>query len=264
MICFVIAFPAEAMPILQHYGFKTFKPGPFPIYKSEIGFLVISGMGKKSAAKAVSHLAELCPENAIWMNVGIGGHQNAEIGAAFLAHKVVDLETGKNWYPQILFSAKCKSGTVFTVEKCETQYGEDGIYDMEASGFYEEAARFSTAELIHSFKIISDNAASPGAKVSPKIGEALIEKKMKTLDQIANELIVIQKELPTNEPELMKEFLERWHFTVTQQHQLRKKLLKLQTLDPKSSFLSKVKKCINSRQALAALEVYLEALPIYL
>ena len=264
MICFVTAFPAEARPIIRHYGFKTFQTNPFPIYKSDIGFLIISSMGKKSAAKAISHLASLCPENAIWMNVGIGGHQNSEIGNAFLAHKIVDLETSKNWYPQILFSPNCKTTTVITVDQYETQYAEDAIYDMEASGFYEEAVHFSTIELIHSFKVISDNAASPAVKVSPKLAETLIEKNLKTINQITDELILIKKDLPAREPELLKWFLERWHFTVTQQHQLKRKLLKLQTLDPKSLFLSEIKKCTSSRHVLTLLEKNLEVLPVYL
>ncbi len=236
MICFVTAFPAEAKPMIKRYGFKAFQSNPFPIYESDVGFLVISGMGKKSAAKAVSHLANLCPTNSIWVNVGIGGHKDSEIGNAFLAHKIVDLKTLKNWYPQILFSPSCKTTTVFTVDQCETQYAEDAIYDMEAAGFYEEAVHFSTAELIHSFKVISDNATLPAVKVSPKLAETLIEKNINTLNQIVNELSLIRKELPISEPGLLKWFLGRWHFTVTESHQLRRLLQRLHTLQPNKNW----------------------------
>ncbi len=264
MICFVTAFPAEAKPMIKRYGFKAFQSNPFPIYESDIGFLVISGMGKKSAAKAVSHLATLYPANSIWINIGVAGHRDAEIGTAFLAHKIVDLKTGKNWYPQILFSPKCKTATVITVDQCETGYAQDAAYDMEVAGFYEEAARFSTAELIHSFKVISDNVVSPVAKISPKLAETLIEKNLEALNHLVEELTALRETLPTHDPNLLKEFLDRWHFTVTELHQLCRALSRLRTLAPKENWFLQVFKLPNAKKVLNFLDQQINTLPVHL
>lgn len=269
MICFITAFLAEARPLIQKYKFEQIQSSSLPIYQSEIGYLGISGMGKKSAAEAVSHLARLAPADSIWINVGIAGHRNSAVGTPFLAHKIVDLKTGKNWYPQILFQPVCGTATVFTANRCENKYREGALYEMEASSFYEEAMRVSTVELIHSFKVVSDNAVSPAKKVSPKIAETLIRKNLNTLDQVISELTAIRKELPVSEPALMKWFLERWHFTVTEQYQLKRKLLKLQVLNPSGDLSATIlggrfRGNDKAKEVLNYLEHQIETLPVYL
>ena len=50
----------------------------------------------------------------------------------------------------------------------ETAYPKDAAYDMEAAGFYAQAAGLTTTDLVHVFKIVSDNRENPVSKVDPK------------------------------------------------------------------------------------------------
>lgn len=278
---FVTALPSEAKPLIEHFHL-TLAPeaGFYKIYESPGIRLVISGVGKVrsaaateflyTAAKAAASSRPLTDSaqnrNVIWLNVGLAGHRDFEIGKAVLAHKITDRSTGESRYPPLLFKAPCATASLLTVDRPETRFSEPFAYEMEASGFYEAAARFSTAELVHSFKIISDNCAT-GPKVSASAAERLIGNHLPTVENLLQSLRSLSRNLPARfriEGEFRR-ITKRWHFTVTERYRLRRLLGRLKTLAPGDKILDGDLECLRSaRDVLHALGERINEAPVRL
>ncbi|PCJ24759.1 MAG: hypothetical protein COA96_08800 [SAR86 cluster bacterium] len=158
----VVAHSIEAKPLLKLLRMKKCTTSTtFPLYKNDQGeCLIVSGMGKIAAAAATAYLAarQENEKNNVraWLNIGIAGHQNAELGSGVLAQKLTDYATGRSFYPPMSISG-INTSDVITVDKPELEYPLNAAYEMEATGFYSSASRFVTSELVQVFKIISDN-----------------------------------------------------------------------------------------------------------
>ena len=171
-ICYVIALSAEARPLLDRWKFTQLESAPFPLYYCEQHnyFLVVSGMGKVRSAAATSYLAsKIIPLpvkgtlSAIWINFGTCGHHNYPLGQGLLVHKIIDISNGNNYYPlRLPYSA---SATIECHATSQREYPLQGgsktnanIIDMESAGFFPTACLFSPNELVHLYKVVSDNA----------------------------------------------------------------------------------------------------------
>ena len=269
MIYFVAALPSEARPLIHHYDLKPVPhSGPFKVYRRADRCLIVSGIGKIRSANAVAFLHSFSGhvQNQIWINIGIGGHSERAVGEGILAHKITDRASGESWYPPILFDLPCPTESVLTVDRAETKYPEPYVYEMEAAGFYDAALRFSTAELVQCYKIISDNRSSSPEHISAAWVERLIEQNLKVIDDLVRKIEKTASELPNVELPLheFQSFLDRWHFTVTEQHQLRRLLLRLKTLEPRAGFWPELARLPKSKDVLDALENRINLSPVHL
>ena len=237
MINLVIALKCEAKPLIRHYGLKS-RPNilPFPVYASDAMRLIVSGPGKTAASNAAACLYEISGRKAdeAWLNIGVGGHAYFPIGAGFLAHKIKDTENKKSWYPPLLFECPPQTASVLTVSRVEKQYKSSWVYEMEAAGFVAAAVKYSTGELIHCYKMISDNSASPASRISASLVEHLLEKHLSTIDPLIKKMDALSNQLKDiqKEPEELARFLKEWHFTFSEQVQLKKLLRRWRALNP--------------------------------
>ncbi len=255
----IVALKAEAQPLIEFFELK-----PLPVDETISIFsnheltLALAGMGKSAAARAVD-----CVNNTkqhcvnAWLNIGIAGHGEFDVGQGFLADRIVDQTTMKTWYPQFVFQPVCQTGALVTVEKVETDYSIPVGYDMEASGFYPAAINYSTIELVHSYKIVSDNPRNSAAKVTRTNINDLIKSKLSEIRCTVDSLKNLTAEVATrsSSDELLHQFLQRWRFSVTQQFQLKSLLRKTNILkidiDVESNdFFS----CRDGRSALKIVE----------
>ncbi|MCI0507735.1 MAG: hypothetical protein L0Z73_16715 [Gammaproteobacteria bacterium] len=225
MLNLVAALPEEARPVIHHYQLKRLHQAhAFPVYSNGDIRLIVSGIGGLAAASAVGYLAGILDagKTTAWLNVGIAGCKRLPVGEAALAHKITDMTSQKIFYPSTCFDPPCNTTGIKTVAIPEIHYPDDEAYDMEAAGFYSAALRFSTLELIHSIKIISDNAASHIESISGSGVMSLIERNIKTISSMANILLDMAAGLDAerNGAEEMKLICARIHFTVSQQAQL--------------------------------------------
>ncbi len=199
MIHLICALKCEAKPLIQHYGLKHLDNAEdYLIYLNKEAniSLTITGPGKINAATGVSYVHSLfdCRRSDAWLNIGIAGHQSISAGQAVLAHSIKDISNNKVWYPQIVFEPPCETAELMTIDKPSSDY-EDKVFDMEAAGFYAAASRFSTCELIHALKIISDNADQQIEDISASTVEGLITEQLDTTDQLLKELLALSSEL---------------------------------------------------------------------
>ncbi len=265
MIRFVVALPAEARPLVRRFGLvRRAAPGHL-VWEADGVLLAVSGVGARAAAAAAGCLAGLGdgePE-AAWLNVGIGGHRSLPLGEAVLADRVVDAAAGRAWYPPLVFDPPCPTATVTTVDRPETRYPEDSVYEMEAAGFCAAAARFASAELVQVVKVISDNAGSPPGRLAAGRVEELIDARMEALVAVAEQTAELAGELAGRvaPPAQLGAFVARWRFTLTQRRRLERLLRRLAVVEPGGPQPDELADLGSSRAVLAALEERLAAHP---
>lgn len=267
MIRFVVALPAEARPLIEHYRLSRRAHTPFPVYENGTAALIVSGVGRAKAAEATSCLRALTGRGAAWLNVGIAGHGERALGEAVLAHRIRDHASTCNWYPPMLFHAPCASASVLTVEQPLPDYPEDWLVDMEAAGFYEAACGIVTAELVQVLKVVSDNVLHPTTQVRAKAVERLIGDALPVTDALVASLDELGSALPSApiDEGALAPFLGRWHFTVSERYQLRRLLERWRVLAPEQDLWSEaLTHAGHAGEVLRRLERELRSLPVCL
>jgi len=160
MICFVIAYSAEAAALINYFKLEKQHQQEFPLYSAENISLVISGSGKSNAAAATAYLYGKTGfhRDAVWINLGIAGHAVDAPGSTYLASKVIDVATERVLHLSLPDKPPWKTAALYTYSQPHRSHQHDkGVFDMEASGFAFTARRFSQPQYVHCIKVISDN-----------------------------------------------------------------------------------------------------------
>ena len=235
MLTIVVALKAEARPLVSHFGMTAEKSGcRLQTYRSPRVRLAVSGVGAAAARAATEFATRGTDHPSPCLNVGIAGHGSLALGTPLLVHKVTDRETGTTHYPAFPFRPPCATTALVTASAVETVYADPCAYDMEGSGFFTAGVHAAGAELAHSLKIVSDNPLEPPEFVSRHSIEALLEEQLDLIERVVSmlsecaELAAARRRDP---PEYAA-ILERWHFTSTQRHQLRRLLQRCHALVP--------------------------------
>ena len=267
MLCLVVALAAEARPLLAPHRLRGVSGHPYRICAGEQTHLIVSGVGKVAAAAATAYLRALIGDApAAWLNIGIAGHGSQAVGTALLAHKVVDIASGKLFYPTFTASPPCRTTLLHTVDRVQPPAG-DAAYDMEASGFCEAAQRFATSERVHCLKVVSDNPQSSYQELNAEKVEALIDAQLDTVAQVGEHLRALSQQLHAlhADPPGLAELNARWQFTATQKHQLRGLLARWQALAPETPAVNDDLLVLQSRdEVLAHLQRQLDDVEFFL
>ncbi len=197
MINFVVATHAESSPIITFYKLKQIKSDSiFQVFRNKNNniFLIISGIGKVRSASATMYLYSVHTKtkNQIWINIGICGHKNHPLGNGYLINKITDKSTNKNFYPILAFSHTFSTNSCITCDKPNFNYCES-LYDMESSGFFCTALKFSSSEIVHLFKVISDNETNKINFNKRSSISGLIKINLNIIDKLVKKLKKINK-----------------------------------------------------------------------
>ena len=232
MINLTIALMAEAAPVIKHWKLqKSSQQSPFPIYEGDGVTLIISGKGKCNSAAATSWLASTTnnpgPTPSVWINIGIAGHRSFDTGTVINASKLLENSTGHCWYPTLIKNKIKQTTTVCTVDTPCSDYPDTHTYDMEATGFYQTAIRFTTAELTQCIKVISDNLKKPIEKINAGLAGELISAAMPAIDEQCQTLRSLTDSVDTvDTADVEAQFHRQYRFSVTQKHMLRRLLVR--------------------------------------
>jgi adenosylhomocysteine nucleosidase len=227
------ALPCEAKPLITHFGLKKqLSISVFAVYCNNEICLTVAGVGKSAMAAAIAYTQALFALNApsVFVNVGIAGHCYHAVGELFLIDKIYDGDSGKNHYPPLVFKTDLHTASLQTVSKPLHNYHDSFICDMEASAFYETAARFSTGELIQCLKVISDNALSPVSNITPQQVSELIAAQLPAIENLLAELKRLAQLITTSDPMLWLDLTQRYHFTASERMQLKNQLSRWEVL----------------------------------
>lgn len=170
-LLFVVALPAEARPLLDHFSLKEIDHRGFRLYGNASTRLVLTGIGRMNAAAATAHALSTLPENTLVLNIGIAGSDNP-IGNLYYAYSVTDGR--KAFYPSTPFAKRIQGINVHTVDQPSEDYLDDTAFDMEASAVIATARKYVTAEFTHSLKVISDNPGEPVFDAERRLNPAVI------------------------------------------------------------------------------------------
>ncbi len=232
-LLFFCALPCEAKPLIRYYSLKkSNSPSPFSIFTNDKILLTVTGLGKIQMAAAVGFtLAQYPSENPVLINLGIAGHRHQTRGQLFLADKITDQQSpGLCFYPQWLGTRAYDFLPLMTVAEATEEYDEHALQDMEASAFYQTAIKFSTMELIHCIKIVSDNARYSTFQINAKQVSQWLTQNMETVSAIASDLSASRSHLQTPEHPQLQEILQRFHFSTTSKQQLSQSLQRWRSL----------------------------------
>lgn len=224
-----LALPSEAKPLVKHFNLKKETTvQAFSIYQNANITLTVSGMGKSAMAAAVAYSQALYGKvsNAVFLNIGIAGHKIHALEKPFCIEKIIDFDTGKNYYPQLIANLPCPTQTLCTVSIAKINYSENHLYDMEASAFYQTATRFSSSELIQCLKIISDNETSNIENITPHSASKLITVNIEVIEKLIFELTKLAALTKHSETDLYLQFISQWHFSSSNQIRLKNLLSK--------------------------------------
>jgi nucleoside phosphorylase len=256
-----VALPCEAKPLIQRWRLKKHPhKHPFAIYTDNERTVVVTGIGKVAMAGAVGYTLSLFqgPQHLLLVNFGIAGHCQHNLGSLYLADKIVDNDTGKKFYPQLPFGTACETASVATLAKPQEGYAGDYLYDMEAAAFYEIACKFSSSELIHSLKIISDNTQSPLANISEDSVECWIAQHLDTIDNLLVKLDNCRCALPSIASEVYEQLATQFHFTASNAVRLKTLLQSWKLLNPNCELDWRNADVANGKGLIAWLEQQLE------
>ena len=225
MLIWVCALHCEAKPVIDFYRLKkSHADSAFDLYRGDGMLCIVSGIGKVASAAASAWIAATqadAPALA-WINLGVAGAAEHEIGTLFLLDKVVDGDSGQAYYPVPVVPTALPGNTCLTLNRPGDDYREDMLFDMEASGYLQSALRFSSAELTQSLKIVSDNRHRQTGRDRQRVSE-LVAANIDAIDRQAQDLLALKNELATLEcdADSWQRLLRLAHFSQTQKSRLR-------------------------------------------
>lgn len=259
MLIWVAALHCEAKPVIDYYRLKkSSRHNGFDLYQNEDMLCVISGMGKISAAAATAWAAVVKDrgDSICWINLGTAGAADKAIGDIFRLGKITDSQSNRNYYPVPAFTSRIPQIACISLDQPSDDYHADAIFDMEASAFFATATRFSSAELVHGLKVISDNRHQQTG-FDKKMTSELVHRQIEQIDHFAEDLQILNREMIDREirPELWKQVLQQAHFSQTQQARLKSLLIfLLDKAGPSDSLLDDIRTLTSSRRILETLE----------
>jgi adenosylhomocysteine nucleosidase len=262
-----IALPGEAKFLIKNWGLKKYQGRhAFPIYSNDKFILTITGIGKVAMAGAVgytmAHFSAV--RNPVMINIGIAGHGQANIASLYIAEKIVDADTGKTFYPQLIFDLPCLSSELNSVSMPEKNYAKNCLYDMEASGFYEMACKFSSIELIQSVKIISDNAGSTLDNLCLEAVEDWMQKNIAAIEKLIYQLANCRRQLPENNDSQFLKLTAAFHFSASNAVKLKNLLQRWELIHSGEEFDFCQSSTKNAKELLLQLEKRLNNTAFYL
>jgi adenosylhomocysteine nucleosidase len=221
------ALPCEAKPLIEHFSLKKDAAvQSFAVYLNDEICLTVTGLGKIAMAAGVAYSQALFAsvEHPVLLNIGIAGHKYHPLGVLYLIDKIIDVDSQRSYYPSLIFTPPCPSGSLQTLSKPRLNYDQAHLCDMEASAFYEAAMRFSSSELILCLKIISDNQISPAGNIQPKQVAGLIAAHLASVETLLARAVAKVELIRTPETGLFEQLIQRHHFSFNEKQQLKNQL----------------------------------------
>lgn len=232
MILVVTALHCEARPIITHFKLKKDAGSTkFDVYSNEEMSLVVSGTGILKCAVATTFLLTYISAKRVSgiFNIGICGavSPDIEIGTPVLFHKIVNTETGKTYYPDMLTPHCLTEGTLQSssapVVSDNPEPIESGFVDMEAAGFMEAAGTFLPPHSIYCLKLVSDHLDR--LRLDPGFVGELIQKNLGIIENIMKTALALNTKkneiLDSTDNRLLEDIGKRLMLSVSMQHLLK-------------------------------------------
>ncbi|MEE2788921.1 MAG: hypothetical protein VX589_16410 [Myxococcota bacterium] len=257
----VVAHPCESVPIREAWSLRAVKvPTPFPIFCSddETHWLVVSGVGRTNAAAATMalHLISGALPHAVWLNLGIAGHRDLDIGAVRTVHKIIDAATGRAMFPIEVVKPVFEGITLRTVDVPTQTPRDDCVIDMEGAAVFQVASRLSSAERVALVKVVSDHGARSGAFPGKSFVTRLIAQHVARVGVLVQRLTTISEEECDRlaAPPYFEHLVKHFHLSATARLQLRGLLRRHAILSSPDEMSALADEAKDGRQLLGQLK----------
>ena len=261
------ALPCEAKPLVEYFQLKkNVSVQPFAVYGHDELCLTVTGLGKTAMAAAIAYTQALfsAVEHPVLINIGIAGHKDYAIGDLYWVHKIIDVDSHKNYYPPLIAKAVCPSCAIRTSSIPQLDYNHEDLCDMEASAFYETAIRFTSSELSQCLKVISDNQHSPASNIDAKQVSLLITSRLATIELFIQQTAALSELLITPDIVLFEQLIQRYHFTASAKMQLKAQLARWAVLTNNQALPIDELQSHNGKEVLKWLEQQISQVAICL
>ncbi|PQM62574.1 MAG: hypothetical protein CML40_01590 [Rhodobacteraceae bacterium] len=257
----VVALKAEAKPIIKALGLNRIdKNVVFPVYKDKNArnWLVISGVGQKNVVAAVKYISEFSDSKgcSVWINIGIAGSSSDRYGELFLIDKITRASSDECFYPGSILKSNLQKSELLTVDEPLLDYSKVDLVDMEAADFVRVTSKISGRDLVLVMKIVSDGPNnSVNDLTATRVSHLILQNINLVIDHV-NKLISLAslEEERFENPKGYTAVIERWHFTVSQQHELKQLMKRWVVAYPFTNIIKKLKIMKNSREVLTFLK----------
>ena len=234
----ITALTCEARLFIDCFSLKGHNTSSqFRLYQNQTKdiHLIVCGVGKLKAAAAVSFLYAYtgCNKNAYFLNVGIAGSQRYALNELCAINKIADQSTNKHYYPlPLVYPNKMQQTQLLTTEQASETYPDNGLVDMEASGFIDAALAFVNKEQIACLKVVSDSSVQDQPLLTPKLVTQLLSYHKDSLVSFCKHLLMLSGKLSARHqnPQYYDEMLQNWHFSAYQSAQLQELLRRWQII----------------------------------
>jgi len=259
LITLVCALPSEARPLLEHYRLAQVNEKPFRVFANAALSLrlVVSGIGVEACATAVGFCAGLQTNRPsdIWVNIGVAGHRDLDIGSVALGARIQRDGASKNWYPGFLFDTHIPVSEVVSFNEPVQDYPAGTLCDMEAAGFMAAASRVGNTDLIQVCKIVSDNASNSLANINREFVTRLVQQQIPAIETLLSALRGCSEAAADFDDDTARSIASQWHFSQTQRLRLSRDLRRVATLDSEQRWTpAALDKCRSGREVLSQLE----------
>jgi len=246
MVLFVTALMPEAAPLIEYFKLKKdMDINAYAVYRNSDIALIVSGVGKLKSAAALAYLCALykVKESDIVINIGFCGSGSRKYtpGTLLVINKITDMDTGKDYYPDVLFGRDLPKGSLCcyskAVRKEDIIQEIDVFCDMESAGFIETAKKFVYAHNIVVLKIISDYLEPEN--LNKELLRDYIRKHLSSVESLMEELIHLNSSacefsFTEEESEAFTSICHNMHFSEAMKKMLLKemKIAKLKGVEP--------------------------------
>lgn len=234
MIFICTSMYCEASPFIKQLNLKKdSKVNKFEIFKNDEIILIITGVGKIKAAVAVSYLLSKYEPGTsdLFINIGVcGANKDMVIGNAYLCNKIIENDTKKTFYPDILFKHPYKEASVETCSNIIKSYDnrlEGQLVDMEASGIYQAALLFFETHQVFFIKIVSDylNTKNLSEAFVLKLVEDKVQGIIAWMNEIKLGFLYNKNVLSNEEQEILNLVVENLKLSSTMENQLKQLII---------------------------------------
>ena len=202
MIYVMMALYQEAHGLIRELELKKNTAyAPFEVFDNESAGirLVVTGVGEIAAAAATAAVcardgadaadflvnigccaAGGCEPADRDMDSGYGAANAAQIGDLYVCHKITEQETGKTFYPDILYRHPWKERELVTgMQPLQRAVAHGALYDMEAAAVYQAGIRFFSPDRMLFLKVVSDFGIAGQERMTAEVLTGLLEQHVK-------------------------------------------------------------------------------------
>lgn len=265
-VCIITALPAESRVFIDALKLRHMPLRGLRLYAAEPYLLLQTGLGKLNAAAATAALLTTRPDVTAVINAGIAGG-TASQGSVHLAHHVLDVATGRQWYPHLppqRTVAQLSTHSIHSVDKPARDYTDGVLFDMEAAGIFTAASNYLSTDAIHAVKVVSDNPDQELEAITPELVTQLMQACLPVVQQLGDwhRTAVQQDADDSGLEQCNQDIVATVRHSVSDAHQLRRLLQQYHSLTGSMPDAPMLQQLNNARRIRETLQQAVQAAPL--